>query len=312
MNSKALVQESRETLEKGSKSFSFATLLFSKEIQKSVYFLYRWCRHCDDVTDGSQLGFHQNPEGLEAHRVTQLKEATHLAIREDRSITNGAFVAFGEVARKHGIPSLYADDLLQGMQHDAEGGQIRTRSDLLVYCYQVAGTVGLMMCHIMGLKDSRALKYAVDLGIALQMTNIARDVSDDFRVGKIYLPEDWLVKAGIPSRDLLAPAHSENLHQVVTQLLSEADLYYQSGLRGLNDLPWRAALAVAIAASVYRAIGIQVLKQGSSGRGNRAVLNRLQKMKAAASGISLLLPTLPERIFRPRPIRPILEIWRYS
>jgi phytoene synthase len=305
-------QKFRETLRKGSKSFSFATHLFSRETRESVYYLYSWCRHCDDVTDGSILGFHQNPIGLEVNRVEHLKEMTHLGVREENPSIDTTFLAFGQVARKHQIPLVYADDLLIGMKRDAEAQKISNHADLLTYCYQVAGTVGLMMCHIMGLKDPRALKYAVDLGIALQMTNIARDIGDDYRVHKIYLPEDWLQEENIPATKLLEPEHALRLNFLVHRLLKEADHYYELGLRGLVDLPWRPALAVAVASSIYRAIGIEVLKLGPEARTQRVTLSLFQKFKALSWGISLLLKTIPDRIFFPRPISPISEIWRYS
>ncbi len=312
MTAKGLTQESRNTLRKGSKSFSFATLLFSKETRESVYFLYAWCRHCDDVTDGSVLGFNQNPIGLKSNRVDHLQEMTHRAIREEMAPVEGPFLAFGRVARKYGIPSLYADDLLAGMRHDAQNTKIKDLPDLLTYCYQVAGTVGLMMCHIMGLKDPRALKNAVDLGIALQMTNIARDIGDDYRVKKIYLPDSWLNQEDIPASLMLQPQNSARMDQVVQKLLLEAETHYKAGLQGLIDLPWRPALAVAIAASTYRSIGLQVLKLGPKARQTRVVLGKAQKTIAVLQGIVILLRTIPERILKPRPVCPVHELWRYS
>jgi len=312
VTSETLTQESRETLRKGSKSFNLATFIFSKDTRESVYLLYSWCRHCDDVTDGSVLGFNQNPMGLELSRVDTLQEMTHLAVRGEYGSIDKPHVAFGMVARKYGIPVTYADDLLEGMKHDAELGKIRTQSDLLKYCYQVAGTVGLMMCHIMGLKNPRALKNAVQLGIALQLTNIARDIGDDYRVGKIYLPEDWLKQEGISQQRLLDPENSQNVDQLVKKLLLEADHHYKSGLQGLIDLPWRPALAVAVASSIYRTIGLQVLKAGDKARKTRITLGPTQKTWAIFRGLYLVAKTIPLRLLAPRRVSPIREIWRYS
>jgi phytoene synthase len=299
-------------LKKGSKSFGLATLFFSAATRQSVYYLYAWCRHCDDVTDGSTLGFSQNPMGLETNRVQKLIEHTQLAIKNPQAPLERPFIAFAKVMNDHEIPWAYAQDLLEGMSRDARGDLISNASDLRLYCYQVAGTVGLMMCHIMGLKDPRALKNAVDLGIALQLTNITRDIGDDYRVGKIYLPMEWLQEAGIAPADLMHPKSAIPLETLVNRLLREAEVHYKSGLKGLSDLPWRPALAVAIAASVYRAIGIRVQKLGPLARHQRVSLSRFAKSLALLRGIFILMQTLPGRLFKPRTISPIREIWRYS
>lgn len=263
------------------------------------------------MTDGSTLGFNQNPEGLDESRVELLRRATHQGISDASAVLPAPFLAFGQVIRKYAIPVQYADDLLDGMKHDAEKQPIKTTADLLLYCYQVAGTVGLMMCHIMGIKSPRALRNAVDLGIALQMTNIARDIGEDFRVGKIYLPEEWLNQVEIQPSQLLNPKNAKTLDQLVERLLTEAEAYYQSGLKGLIDLPWRAALAVSIATFVYRGIGLEVRARGPFARHHRVVLTRRKKLKAFIQGGYQVFTTIPNRLIQPRPTVAIEETWRY-
>ena len=302
----------RMIMKKGSKSFDFATLFFSRKTRESVYSLYSWCRICDDITDGSHLGFNQNPHGLSKDRVNLLLEKTRLGVEMENAPLEAPFRDFGAVVRAYQIPLLYAEDLLLGMDQDARFEKPRTLDDLLLYCYRVAGTVGLMMCHIMGIKDERALKSAVDLGIALQLTNIVRDVQDDFRVGKTYIPLNWIQAEGLSLEELMAPEHDTTLKQIAIKLLAEADLRYHSGSQGLIDLPWRAALAVSIAASVYRSIGVQVIQRGDSAWKTRVTLGRWNQFKSALKGLLFLIKTLPHRLIDSRPIHPIQKPWRYS
>lgn len=316
MKSFELNQYSKDSLSQGSKSFSLASRFFSKELQEDVAHLYSWCRWCDDVADGSTLGFHQNPIGLPENRVQVLLEKSCLAISGNIEGLELPFIAFGQVMRKYHVPWLYAEDLLKGMQHDVSGKTLGTLEDLRLYCYQVAGTVGLIMCHIMGLKNSQALEKAVHLGIALQLTNIVRDIGDDFRVSKVYLPQNWLSELGISSDDLLDSRYSLELESLAKRLFQEADNYYRSGLAGLKELPWRCALAVAIAASVYRTVGKRALSQGylswnTYGR-TRTSLGPWDQIQACCVGVYLFLKTIPSRMLDRRSTPPIDQIWRYS
>jgi phytoene synthase len=134
-----------------------------------------------------------------------------------------------------------AFELLAGMRMDVEGTRYASLEELKVYCYRVAGVVGLMMARVMGARDPRALLHARDLGEAMQLTNIARDVAEDERLGRVYLPQNWLTEYGRVA--------------TVDRLLTEAERGYVSGLQGLPYLPLRAAWAVASAAFIYRDIG---------------------------------------------------------
>ena len=310
MNNSAL--SFRETLRKGSKTFSFASLFFSPQIYTKVTHLYAWCRACDDITDGSTLGFNPNPKGLSMNRVDQIWEMTQSVINGDHAPNHPEFHAFGQLVQDFQIPVVYAQDLILGMQHDALEKRCQTQEDLATYCYQVAGTVGLMMCHILGIKHSRALKNAVELGIALQLTNIARDIREDFEVGRIYIPLEWLEELNIPPHQLLEPQYEELVNFLVRRLLAKAHHHYRVGLEGLMDLPLRAALAVSIAACNYSAIGDQVKRLGSEARKKRTVLRFWDKARATTRGVLIALLTVPRRILNPRPNLKITEVWRYS
>jgi phytoene synthase len=150
----------------------------------------------------------------------------------------------------------------------------------------VAGVVGLMMAHVMGAREDTALRRAADLGIALQMTNIARDVLDDARAGRLYLPLEWLQDAGIEPGDVALPGNRGRLAGVARRLLDEAEPYYASGAQGLKHLPLRSAWAVAVAGGVYREIGRLVRARGARAWDVRAVVPRHRKLAWLARGLT--------------------------
>ena len=177
-------------IQKGSKSFSLAARLFEPATRDAAFFLYGWCRYCDDQVD--QVGASVDQRELAA-RLQALKDNTAAAF----SLTpqqEPVFIALQYIVHRYGIPSHYALELIEGMAMDVRATQYASLKELLLYCYRVAGTVGLMMAHVMGLRDEAALKHAADLGIAMQLTNIARDIVEDASMGRIYLPSPWLAR----------------------------------------------------------------------------------------------------------------------
>jgi phytoene synthase len=194
------------------------------------------------------------------------------------------FEAFRRVVQHSGIPGRYPLELLAGFEMDVAGHRYHVLPDTLLYCYRVAGVVGVMMAYVMGVREAAALQRAADLGIAFQLTNIARDVLDDARLGRCYLPATWLAEAGIPPGAHAEPAHRERLPAVVARLLVEADRYYASAAQGLQYLPFRSAWAVGTALRVYREIGILVRARGSRAWERRAVVGQRRKIWHTMAG----------------------------
>src|SRR5574341_1035324 len=190
---KAALQECRDIMTKGSKSFSLAAKLFDPTTRDAAVFLYGWCRYCDDQVD--EVGKSADRADLEV-RLKRLKEKTASAFTFEPQ-TEAVFIALQHIVHRYGIPSHYALELIEGMAMDVRGVRYANLRELLLYCYRVAGTVGLMMSHVMGLRDESALRNAAALGIAMQLTNIARDIVEDAAVGRIYLPLTWLDEAKI-------------------------------------------------------------------------------------------------------------------
>jgi phytoene synthase len=294
-----LVRLSETIIAKGSKSFAAAARLFDRETRAGAYLLYAWCRHCDDVIDGQELGFGSVPRTPVEMRASleELRSQTRDALA-GKPMSDPIFAAFQEVARRHQIPERHPFELLEGFAMDAEGRAYATIDDTLSYCYHVAGVVGVMMSHVMSARDAATLDRASDLGLAFQLTNIARDVVDDAKAGRIYLPRDWLAEAAIPPEAILAPEHRASLHTLAVRLLGLAEPYYASSHAGLAELPLRSRWAVATARNVYREIGREVERRGPRAWDKRVSTSRAQKLAALALGAHASLSTpLTHRLF---------------
>jgi phytoene synthase len=305
---KAALQECREIMTKGSKSFSLAAKLFDPATRDAAIFLYGWCRYCDDQID--EVAKSAERADLEV-RLKRLKEKTAAAFTFEPQ-TEAVFIALQHIVHRYGIPSHYALELIEGMAMDVRGVRYANLRELLLYCYRVAGTVGLMMSHVMGLRDESALRNAADLGIAMQLTNIARDIVEDAAVGRIYLPSTWLDQAKIAPDRIAEPENREKLAMLTLRLLREADRYYRSGDAGLWHLSFRAACAVSAARQVYAEIGSLLVKRGARAWDQRTYVTGTRKIWVVVRGILSLVRSLPSRLFQPWSPGALRTIWKYS
>jgi phytoene synthase len=282
-----LEQASRETIRKGSQSFAAAAALFDAETRADAEMLYAWCRHCDDVIDGQELGHGMATpdEATASQRLTSLYAKTRAALAGEPT-DDPDFAAFQRVALRRHIPERYATELLDGFAMDVMARRYETLEDTLDYCWHVAGVVGVMMALVMGVEpdDLATLRRAQDLGLAFQLTNISRDVIEDAANGRIYLPAQWLAEAGVPEAEIGSKKHRAAVFGVTKRLLAEAEPYYASAIAGLAELPFRSAWAIAAARSVYRQIGIIVLARGPRAWDSRASASTPMKAWLALSG----------------------------
>jgi 15-cis-phytoene synthase len=254
----------RQILAHHSKSFSLAGRLLPAWCRDDAAALYAWCRRCDDAVD-----LQADPVSC-ARAVQRLRDELD-DVAADTPQTDAVLAGFQDVARRHAIPLRHAHELIDGMAMDIGSVRYRTVEELLVYCYRVAGTVGLMMAHIMKVRDPAALRRAADLGIAMQLTNICRDVAEDERRDRVYLPEELLdVRREADPHRRAATA--------VKDLLRRADVFYRSGDQGLARLPLRCALAIRAARLIYADIGRQIARVGFDVRAGRAVVSRGRKL----------------------------------
>jgi phytoene synthase len=210
------------------------------------------------------------------------------------------------VALGHAIAPRYPLDLLAGFRMDVEGRPCRTLHDTLLYAYHVAGVVGIMMAQVMGVRDAPTLRRACDLGLALQLTNIARDVIEDARGGRVYLPGEWLGAAAEDPRAVADPANRAVVYAATRRLLAEAEPYYASARWGLKALGFRSAWAIAAARGVYRQIGHQVARRGPAGMDGRAYVGSASKLARVVEAglVAARAAALDTR--RPEPDRPPL------
>lgn len=281
----ALREHAEQSIAVGSKSFAAAAKLFDERTRRSAVMLYAWCRHCDDVIDGQQAGHDAVPiTPQEAQRRLALLQAQTHAVYAGVPASEPAFAAFAEVVREHDIPEHNALEHLAGFEMDVLDRRYHTQDDTLQYCYHVAGVVGLMMARVMGSHDPRTLDRACDLGLAFQLTNIARDIVEDARIGRCYLPAQWLEELNIPLQDLAAPEHRPAVAVLARRLVDLAEPYYASAQAGLAALPWRSAWAVATAAAVYRQIGVKVVAAGSHAWDTRVSTSKAEKLAAVSQG----------------------------
>jgi phytoene synthase len=280
----AVRNASRDSIRRGSTSFAAAARLFDPRIREDAYMLYAWCRHCDDEIDGQVMG--HGAVGLDpvlaGRKLAELEDKTRRAMAGEPT-EDTAFAAFQRVAQRHGIPAQHPLDLLQGFRMDVEGHAYRTLQDTLLYAYHVAGVVGVMMAQVMGVRDLATMRRAADLGVALQLTNIARDVIEDAKGGRVYLPADWLGAAASPTA-LTQPANRAVVFAATERLLAEAEPYYASARWGLKALGFRSAWAVAAARGVYRQIGLRVRAMGPAGMDRRASTGTLIKLARVLQG----------------------------
>jgi phytoene synthase len=281
----ATVASAETAIARGSQSFAAAARLFDRETRASAVMLYAWCRHCDDVIDGQALG-HASPEsetGTPAERLALLERRTRAALAGEPT-GDPAFDGLARVVARHAIPARYPLAHLDGFRMDVEGRRYGNLDDLLGYCYGVAGVVGVMMAHVMGVRDEAVLDRACDLGLAFQLTNIARDIVPDAGEGRVYLPEAWLAEAGIPPDAVADARHRAALAGLAARLVDAAEPYYDSALIGIGALPGRAAWAIATARGVYRQIGTEVKRRGPAAWDSRVSTSTAAKLGHVAQG----------------------------
>lgn len=289
------LEHCRNVIRTGSLSFHSASRLLPHHVRDPALALYAFCRLADDEVD----------EGENKTRaVLHLKERLELAYAgrpknapEDR--------AFAAVIDEFAMPRALPDALLEGLAWDAVERRYDSLSDLRAYSARVASAVGAMMCVLMRVRDADALARACDLGVAMQLTNIARDVGEDARAGRIYLPLDWLQKAGVDTDDFVKnPQATPDVRRMVKRLLAEARSLYVRSEAGIGSLPVRARTGIFAARYIYAAIGGAVARQDfdsvnrrgrTSGRRKLALIG---KSAVRACG-SVVLPQSPVLFAQP-------------
>lgn len=282
-----LEQQAQATIDRGSKSFAAAARLFEPAMRRDVMLLYTWCRHCDDVTDGQDFG-RGRLQTASAEALERLR-ADSLAALSSAPSSSLPYRALAEVANRHPISPTLVEAHVRGFELDVEGWRPASLDDTLQYSYHVAGSVGIMMALIMGVRDAATLHRACDLGLAFQLTNIARDVVEDALADRCYLPAEWLEEAGLEVADLADESCRDKAFPLVRRLVEEAEPYYESASIGIRALPRRAAWAIASARAIYRDIGRKIVRRGPAALGDRVFTGKGRKLWRVTSAIPAAL-----------------------
>lgn len=263
-----------ESIRRHSRSFSFASRLLPAAKRADVERLYAWCRWCDDGVDA-------------AAEPQQAVEFVDLATEDVHRIAAGTSPVasesrwLAELVSRHDLPLAAATALLEGMRSDLTPAAGFCEADLWRYCFRVAGAVGVLMCPILGLEDRRHRPHAAALGMGMQLTNIARDVAEDWQRSRCYLPIEWT--NGL--RPGAGPPDPGRVRQGVRQILDVADSYYTAGDSGIASLDADSRLAVRAAARIYHAIGTRIRRRGFEVLDERARVSTLGKLRLFAGAM---------------------------
>jgi len=264
-----VVSDAQAVLAHHAKSFRLAAVFLPVDRANDAAVIYRFCRLVDDAVDeaASQEEAHQNIEQIskELHRI---------------STPRMEIASFLAVSKRLSIPLETADALMEGVISDLGSVRVKTDKELAVYSYRVAGVVGRMMCGVLGVKSEQAIPYAIDLGIAMQITNICRDVLEDAHRDRIYVPIKRLLQKEITEEAILKnqvlPAQ---ISPVIIDLLNLAELCYKRARSGMHYIPFRTRVAILIASRVYRAIGLKLRsKHNANPMHGRTIVSKTEKM----------------------------------
>jgi phytoene synthase len=288
----------RALLRNGSKSFHAASRLLPPSVRAPATALYAFCRLADDAVDG---------EGASPAALAALAERLDL-VYAGRPLNHPCDRALAAIVEAHALPRALPEALIEGLAWDAEGRRYHDLSALNAYAARVAGTVGAMMAVLMGVRAPEPLARACDLGVAMQLTNIARDVGEDARMGRLYLPVSWLEEAGIDADAWLArPVFGPALGAVVARLLAAAEELYARAAPGIGALPLACRPGIGAARLIYAEIGREVQRRGLDSVSSRAVVPRGRKLALlarslaaaplASAGAGLAQPPLAETRF---------------
>ncbi len=244
------------------KSFYWASFFLPKKNRIAASRLYSICRYLDDVADNSKLD-----------TSSQIKNIFN-QIKENESSEINIFF------KKNNINLGILKDLIDGLISDQQNVRVTDEKELIDYSYKVAGTVGLMMLPIINTKDAEARKHAIDLGIAMQLTNIARDVYEDAKMNRLYLPKEWLGQ--VSTSDLIDNKLDDQKKKLIElsikNLIELSDKFYANGFSGMKFIPLRTRLAIFFAAKIYKGIGEKIKSGGYVYKLERIYLNKLEKL----------------------------------
>lgn len=257
-----------------SKSFHFASGLLPEEKRSAIRALYAFCRTVDDIVDEVEL---------KKDREFELDYWRNVVNIASSSADDFVASAWADTLTRYHIPRHYVLQLIDGVARDISQTRYQTFDDLATYCYGVASTVGLMSMFIIGFKGHEAVPYAIKLGVALQLTNILRDVGEDYRNGHLYLPREELATYGIREEDIAAGCVTDNWRQFMKFQIERTRHLYEASWAGVKLLEREGQLAIGAASVFYQGILEDIEKHDYDVFSRRASLSTMGKISKLPS-----------------------------
>lgn len=274
---KSDIEFCRDLLRGGSKTFFAASLVLPRSVGDRAIALYAFCRLADDEVDLGCGG---------AGAVAGLDRRL-AAIYAGQPGSSPADRCFADVIARCAIPRALPDALLEGLAWDTQSRRYESLSDLIAYAVRVAGAVGAMMSLIMERRDPAVVARACDLGIAMQLTNIVRDIGEDARQGRLYLPLQWMREAGLDPNDWLAdPCFDRRIGEIARRLLAVADTFYDRADAGIAALPAACRPGIHAARLIYAEIGREVERTHLDSVSRRAIVPSVRKLRLLATAMA--------------------------
>jgi len=249
------------SLKKHGKSFYWASFFLPKRNKDAATKLYSICRFFDDLADDNS------------------EDQTKILTGEFKKICDDLSHPINEFFTSHNLSIKILGDLVDGLVKDQTDVRIKNEKELIQYAYQVAGTVGLMMSPLIMVNNNKANKHAIDLGIAMQLTNIARDIYEDALMNRIYLPQDWISNTNISElTDISSNKDLIQIKSAIKRLILLSETYYKNGFAGMRYIPLKTRLAIFFAAKIYRAIGQKIKKNRYEYSYKRIYVSTIEKL----------------------------------
>ena len=281
-------EECRSITRQEAKNFYYAFLTLPSAQRKAIYVAYAFCRHCDDSVD--QVASTEEKLSNLAALQRELEQTYSGHAREP------VFVALADVAQKYDIPKEYFHEVISGVESDLVKDRYEDFDQLRRYCYQVASVVGLICLQIFGYKDEAAKQRAVDLGLAMQLTNIARDVQEDLGYGRIYLPQDEIARFGYSEEELKSGVVNEAFTELMRFQAQRARSYFQSGFQLLPYLSLRSRACPAVLGRLYSKVLERIEDADYDVLNNRISLSTGEKVRVTLqTWLTSVLPTSPAK-----------------
>ena len=268
------------------KNFYYAFRTLPAKKRRAVYATYAFCRVCDDIADEDM------PLNEKQHLFAQTRR--RLAGSQDGGAQEPVFTALGDATHAFGIPTRYFEEVIEGVEMDLLQTRFQAFEELRGYCYKVASVVGLICIEVFGYKDPAAKEYAVDLGIAMQLTNILRDIKEDAERGRIYIPLDEMASFGYSEQDLVDGVINDAFQRLMRFQVARARRYFDSGRRLIPLLSHESRACPAVLHGVYSAVLDRIESSGFNIFERRIGLSKRQKLFLTARlWAENLIPTVP-------------------